>query len=239
MSSCHPPRRRRPNKENERVAFPANSTTHRVDPAAAGERRRHDGRDGMRRYHRYERPTLQEGLSVRQRVHQLQRCLPQGCAVRHQWDCPGFAAAVSGKRPLLFDIDASLAPARMTLCFPGRPNRFITVRIRRDVHSLHEARIAAIAELEAFTPEQLLMLGECSAPAPVAPDPAAPTVMIEQLEQEDRYAGPLYCPACCARLGRGDSPAVGYLERCPRCKRRLMIKFTPGAVAIVLWPAGG
>ncbi|HVX39632.1 MAG TPA: hypothetical protein VHB25_08665, partial [Gemmatimonadaceae bacterium] len=104
-----------------------------------------------------------------------------------------------------------------------------------DVHTLQDARTAALAELDAFTDAQLLLLAESSAPAPVAPDPAPPAVMVEQLEQEARYAGPLYCPACCAMLGRGDAPHVGYLERCPRCQRKLMVKFTPGAVAIVLW----
>ncbi|HVX40310.1 MAG TPA: hypothetical protein VHB25_12125, partial [Gemmatimonadaceae bacterium] len=80
-------------------------------------------------------------------------------------------------RPILFDVDVSLTPARMTLCFPGRPNRFITVRIRRDVHTLQDARTAALAELDAFTDAQLLLLAESSAPAPVAPDPAPPAVM--------------------------------------------------------------
>jgi hypothetical protein len=124
----------------------------------------------------------------------------------------------------------------MTLCFPGRPNRFVTVRIKRDVEDLEAAQLAAFSELESFTPEQLLMLAEISAPAPVMPDPAPPTAMIEQLEQEVRYAGVLFCPACCAKLGRGDSPAIGYLDNCPNCRRRLIVRFVPGAVTIVLWP---
>lgn len=138
-------------------------------------------------------------------------------------------------RPLLVDVDTSLRPARMTICFPGRPNRFVTVRIRADVASLEEASAQAQRELAGFTPEQLILLAECSTPAPVAPDPAPPTVMIGKVEQEERYPGPIYCPACCHKLGRGDSPAIGYLKQCPSCRRHLVLRFYPGAVSIVLW----
>lgn len=138
-------------------------------------------------------------------------------------------------RPILFDVDVTFAPARMTICFPGRPNRFITVRIRTPVATLEDAQRAAVRELEGFDPEQLTLLAECAAIAPVAPDPAPPTVMIEKLEQEQRYAGPLFCPACCRKLGRGDSPAIAYLDACPGCRRKLVIRFAPGAVTIALW----
>lgn len=139
-------------------------------------------------------------------------------------------------RPLLFDVDVTLSPARMTICFPGRPNRFIVVRIRSAARELHQAQRAALRELEAFTPEQLQLLAESSAPAPIAPDPAPPEAMITKVEVEHRYAGSLFCPACCHRLGLGISPAIGYLRECPSCSRQLAVRFSPGIVTIVLQP---
>jgi hypothetical protein len=123
----------------------------------------------------------------------------------------------------------------MTLCFPGRPNRFITVRVRGAAPTHAETCRAAVAELAAFTPEQLLLLAECSAPLAVAPDPDAVGAILSPVEQEQRYAGSLFCPACCHKLGRGDSPSIGYLERCPSCRRRLMVRFAPGTVSVILW----
>lgn len=137
-------------------------------------------------------------------------------------------------RPLLFDVDASARPARMTVCFPGRPNKFIVVRIRRDVDTLEEASAAAIAELDAWTPEQRTLLEESAQAAPVATDPPLVAVMIERVEHEERYAGFVYCPVCRRVLGRGDNPAIGYVEACPGCKRRLVIRFTSGAVTIIV-----
>lgn len=69
-------------------------------------------------------------------------------------------------RPMLFDVDVSVRPARMTILFP-RPfgqHVAITVRIRRDVGAealtVDAARVAAFAELAGFTPEQLELLEE-------------------------------------------------------------------------------
>jgi hypothetical protein len=138
-------------------------------------------------------------------------------------------------RPLLFDVDATIRPARMTICFPGRPNAFVTVRIKAEVRSLEEASLAAVREIAGFTPDELALLAEVARAAPTAPIPEPAQVMIEELEQEDRYPGLLHCPACCHPIGRGDSPAIGYVEGCPSCRRKLMVRFTPGAVTIVLW----
>jgi hypothetical protein len=138
-------------------------------------------------------------------------------------------------RPLLTEVDATASPARMTLCFPDRPNRYITVRIRGAATTHRDACDSAVAELAAFTPEQLQLLAECSAPLAVAPDPDLVNATISPVAQERRYPGVLYCPACCGKLGRGDSPAIGYLERCPSCRRRLLVRFAPGTVSVILW----
>jgi hypothetical protein len=142
------------------------------------------------------------------------------------------------RRPILFDVDVSAKPARMTLCFSGRPHRFITVRIRSDVASADEGAMAALQEIDAFTPEQLLLLAESAVEAPVASNPTQLIGMIESVDQDERFPGLLHCPACCAKLGHGTSPSVGYVEECPVCKRRLMVRFTQGVVTIVLWPEG-
>ena len=123
----------------------------------------------------------------------------------------------------------------MTICFPGRPNSFVTVRIRRPVSGHEEAARAAVAELTAFNAEQLQLLAETAKPAPVAVVWSAPAAMIEPVEQEARYPGVLHCPACCHPLGRGTSPAIGYLEQCASCRRELFVRFVNGAVTVTLW----
>lgn len=138
-------------------------------------------------------------------------------------------------RPILFDVDVSARPARMTLCFPDTPRRFITVRIRANVTTEQDAKLAAFRELEGFTRDQLQLLAESSAPMAFAPDPDALSATITRVDQEQRYPGMLHCPACCHAVGRMDSPAIGYVDRCSSCKRRLKVRFAPGTVTVILW----
>lgn len=46
---------------------------------------------------------------------------------------------------------------------------------------------------------------------------------IERLTSTRRARGPLFCPRCCWKLGRADSPAIGYLVRCGGCKRGVSV----------------
>lgn len=138
-------------------------------------------------------------------------------------------------RPILWDVDEKSTPPRMTICFVDHPKRFITVRIKAPVGDLQSAKIAAVRELQAFTPDQLQLLAESSQPMAVAPDPDAVAATIQPVEQEDRYRGLLHCPACCRALGKGTSPAIGYLAACPGCQRKLIIRFAPGSVTVILW----
>lgn len=142
-------------------------------------------------------------------------------------------------RPILWDVDEKSTPPRMTILFPDQPRRVITVRIRAPGATRDSAMRAASQELAAFTPAELLLLKESSVPLQPRPDPAPAMAAIgatlEPIEQEDRYPGALHCPACCRKLGRGDSPAIGYLETCPGCERKLIVRFTPGSVTVILW----
>lgn len=46
---------------------------------------------------------------------------------------------------------------------------------------------------------------------------------IERLTSTRRTRGPLFCPRCCWKLGRAESPAIDYLRRCGGCKRGVSI----------------
>lgn len=139
-------------------------------------------------------------------------------------------------RPILFDVDIKMRPARMTICFPGRPKRFIVVSIKAPVTTEDEAKAAAFREMGAWTLDQLVLLSESAQPAPVIADEDAMAATISMVEQEERYSGLIHCPACCRPLGRGDSPAIGYLTSCPGCKKSLMVRFAPGAFTVFVWP---
>lgn len=142
-------------------------------------------------------------------------------------------------RPILWNVDEKADPPQMTICFPDPPRRVITIRIREPGDTKESATVAAMRELGQFTPAELLLLQESAVPLSGRPDPAPALVAvgatIERVEQEDRFHGALHCPACCRKLGRGDSPSIGYIEQCPGCQRKLIIRFTPGTVTVILW----
>lgn len=115
--------------------------------------------------------------------------------------------------------------------------RIVTgVRIRTPVTTLEEARAAALREVRAFTAQQAELLREISRPfdrAELPPDPAA-AFAVTAVAMEARYPGPVFCPACCRKLGTGDSPAIGYLTKCPGCQRKLTVTAVDGAITITL-----
>jgi hypothetical protein len=60
-------------------------------------------------------------------------------------------------------------------------------------------------------------------------------VKIERLTSTRRARGILFCPRCCWRLGRAESPAIGYLSRCGGCKRGLsIVEVEGGALAVIV-----
>jgi hypothetical protein len=60
-------------------------------------------------------------------------------------------------------------------------------------------------------------------------------VNLERLTSTRRATGPLFCPRCCWRLGRAESPAIGYLKRCGGCRRSLrVIEMAEGDVAVIV-----
>lgn len=46
---------------------------------------------------------------------------------------------------------------------------------------------------------------------------------VTRVESTHELAGAVFCPRCGFRLGRADSPAIGYLTRCGGCDRPLAI----------------
>jgi hypothetical protein len=67
-------------------------------------------------------------------------------------------------RPYLFDVDTSVDPPTMTLCFAGDPDRFATLRIRSRVTTLDKAVPAAQGELAAFTDDEIALVDEIARP---------------------------------------------------------------------------
>lgn len=151
-------------------------------------------------------------------------------------------------RPIFFG--AELDPPRMDVLLPaeqGEEHRIVIgVRIRRPVSSLEEAKIAALAELRAFTPTEIDLLREVSRPidrtrileAEQLATPG-PVFAVTAVVMEPRYAGAVFCPACCRKLGQGNSPAIGYIMRCQGCQRGITITTVDGELVISLRIDGG
>jgi uncharacterized protein (DUF983 family) len=60
-------------------------------------------------------------------------------------------------------------------------------------------------------------------------------VKLERLTSTRRAHGPLFCPRCCWKLGRAESPAIAYLRTCGGCRRELSIAETAdGGIAITV-----
>lgn len=58
---------------------------------------------------------------------------------------------------------------------------------------------------------------------------------LSRLTSSRRVTGPLFCPCCCWKLGRADSPAIGYLTQCGGCRRGLrVIDVEGGDVAVIV-----
>lgn len=58
---------------------------------------------------------------------------------------------------------------------------------------------------------------------------------IERLTSTRTARGPLFCPRCCWKLGRADSPSIGYLAACGGCRRGLEVRDVEGGgVAVIV-----
>jgi hypothetical protein len=58
---------------------------------------------------------------------------------------------------------------------------------------------------------------------------------LDRLTSSRHARGPLYCPRCCWKLGRADSPAIGYLTRCGGCKRSVRVtELEGGDLAVIV-----
>lgn len=145
-------------------------------------------------------------------------------------------------RPIFFG--ASINPAVMDVLFAPETRagayRIVRgVKIRAAVCTLEEASAAGMREVRAFTTEQADLLREVSVEVSreeLTRDDERPAFAIETLLQSPVHTGPVYCPACCRKLGAGDSPALGYLRACPGCKRSLSIESHENGFTIVLGP---
>lgn len=57
---------------------------------------------------------------------------------------------------------------------------------------------------------------------------------VSRLTSSRRVTGPLFCPCCCWKLGRADSPAIGYLTQCGGCKRGIRVIDVEGDLALLV-----
>lgn len=58
---------------------------------------------------------------------------------------------------------------------------------------------------------------------------------IERLYSTRTSTGPLFCPACCHKLGRMESPSIGYLAQCGGCKRAIVVRDVEGGGMAVIF----
>lgn len=138
--------------------------------------------------------------------------------------------------PRLVAVDIEQRPPRMTLCFPGWPHRYITIRLRTDVQTPRAATIAARAEIEAFTPVALELLRESATPGDYIDigDPQLLAAAVRPVQREVTISGVVFCPRCANRLGRTDSPSLGYLTKCGVCGRGLSIERVDGSIIVTV-----
>lgn len=110
------------------------------------------------------------------------------------------------------------------------------VRIRTAVATIEEAMQAGMREVRSFTPREIELLREVAVPIDRSEikNDQPPTFAVDVVEQLARYTGPVFCPACCRKLGVGDSPALGYLIACPGCHRRLNVRIVDGELVVLM-----
>jgi NADH pyrophosphatase NudC (nudix superfamily) len=138
--------------------------------------------------------------------------------------------------PRLVAVDVQQRPPRMTLCFPGVPRRYITIRLRTDVQTVKAATIAARAEIEAFTPTAIELLRESATPGGDIDvgEPQLLAAAVRPVQREVTISGRIFCPRCGWKIGNADSPAIGYTRACNGCKRALLIERVDGCVVVTV-----
>lgn len=142
-------------------------------------------------------------------------------------------------RPIFFG--ATIDPPVMDVLIPAESldtsyHIVRGIRIRTPVSTLAEANAAGIREVRAFTPTEIELLRDVAVPidrSEVTND-RPPTFSVDVVEQLAEYTGPIFCPACCRKLGAGDSPTLGYLRACPGCHRPIDIRIVDGELVVLM-----
>lgn len=60
------------------------------------------------------------------------------------------------------------------------------------------------------------------------------SALVTKVDRVGSYAGAVHCPGCGWRIGRAESPAIGYVRDCPQCNAPLEIQVEIDAVTITL-----
>src|SRR4051812_23934956 len=107
-------------------------------------------------------------------------------------------------RPRLVSVDVVSRPPQMTLCFPGAPSRFITVRMRTEVRGAGLARVAAQTEIDAFAERDVELLRESAEPGPDLDvgDPALFEASVRPVFKVAASSLPVRCPLCSGTIAR-------------------------------------
>lgn len=58
---------------------------------------------------------------------------------------------------------------------------------------------------------------------PLSHDPAL-AISVSRVERSHDLAGSVFCPRCGFKIGRAESPAIGYVKRCSGCDRAIAIE---------------
>jgi hypothetical protein len=140
-------------------------------------------------------------------------------------------------RPRLVSVDVTSRPPQMTLCWPGEPPHYITVRLRTNVQSAGLARAAAQTEIAALGARDLELLRECATPGP-ALDIGNPALFESAVRPVQRVAAPagivVRCPSCATKIGTTDSPSLGYMRECTTCHREIDVQVRDGWIIVAM-----
>jgi hypothetical protein len=142
---------------------------------------------------------------------------------------------VTIQRPTLVAVDDGVNPPTMLLRFDGPPRQFVSVRIKTYAYTREALAVVAAEELQGFTPEQIDLLADVAQPDPA--EPPALEAAVVPVERLGFYSGRIHCPGCGAFVALAESPAIGYMQQCPHCRRELRIRVNGDTVAILLRPA--
>jgi hypothetical protein len=134
-------------------------------------------------------------------------------------------------RPIIYDVTLT----HLTILFPGRPHMVASLKLRGAPDTIEEANRIAARDFAGMDSGDLELVREIATPLTVVVSEPEPVLagVVQRVYQEPRYAGAVHCPGCGGKIGKGDSPSIGYVRSCHHCRGTLDIQFHEGGIVVV------